>query len=74
MVFNAAKMTISFINGPQIDLYMDISDWLAQQLVVVVEGFEYFKSDQLYEAIKNLRMTMPGILYQLDTNGGVLVP
>ena len=73
-MFSAKTLTCFFTNGPQMALSMDTHSHMDQEVMVKVEDFENFRSDQMDKSINKLCMSIPGIPDQVDPNGAVLVP
>ena len=82
MAFSAGQLNNFFLNGPQMGLTPIIRARLQQEGLVTVEDFTDFKEDQLSQAYKNMRTSIPGVAgipavqAQMDTNnpGVILVP
>ena len=74
MAFTNAQVTNFFENGPQLGLTAVQRARLAQEGLTTIEDFEDFKSDQLENAIKNLRTAIAGVPAVVDAAGAVLVP
>ena len=71
--FTNIQNTSFFTNGPQMGLTVNERQRLATQGLVTVDDFIDFKEDQLEQALKNLRITIPGVPAQIDAAGAVLV-
>ena len=72
--FTQAQLTAFFTNAPQMALSVAQRDRLAQEGLILVEDFVDFKDDQLDQAAKNMRTSIPGFpTTQPDANGVVLV-
>ena len=71
--FTQAQLTAFFTNVPQMALSVEQRDRLAQEGLILVDDFVDFKDDQLDQAAKNMRTSIPGRPAQLDANGVVLV-
>ena len=77
MPFTAVQNTNFFENAPQMALSVPLRVRLAQEGLLTFEDFADFKDDQLQQAFKNLRTSIPGIAAvaeQRDANGNVIVP
>ena len=61
MPFTAAQNTAFFTNGPQMALSDAARQRLALEGLTTVEDFDDFKKDQINEALKNMRVAIPGI-------------
>ena len=61
MVFTAAQLDNFFLNGPQMGLTPAVRTRLAQEGLVTIDDFQDFKEDQLLQAYKNMRTTIPGV-------------
>lgn len=72
--FNNAQNDNFFNNGPQMGLTANARNRLAAEGLVRVEDFEDFKEEQLEDAIKNLRIAIPGVAAVLDAAGNVVAP
>ena len=80
MPFTAGQNTVFFTNGPQMALSNAARQRLALEGLTVVEDFEDFKKEQINEALKNMRVAIPGIpgipgaAALLNPDGSVQVP
>ena len=72
MVFNTHQLTAFFQNAPQMALSDIQRNRLAQEGLVTIDDFADFKSDQLSDAFKNMRTSIPGVPAVLDANGDVI--
>ena len=77
--FNANQHDAFFLNGPQMSLTPAVRFRLAQEGLTIVDDFSDFKEDQLDQAFKNMRTSIPavaGIPAILDANNAnaVLIP
>ena len=77
--FNANQHDSFFLNGPQMSLTPAVRFRLAQEGLTIVDDFADFKEDQLDQAFKNMRTSIPavaGIPAILDANNAnaVLIP
>ena len=61
VAFNAQQLTNFFTNAPQMALTDGVRTRLAQEGLTLVSDFTDFKSDQLGDAYKNMRTSIPGI-------------
>ena len=74
MAFTAPTHTAFFQNAPQMALNAAQRTRLAHEGLVVVEDFSDFQSDQLDQAFKNMRASIPGVPEVLDAHNNVVVP
>ena len=72
--FTNAQTTAFFENGPQMALSPVACQRLAQEGLTTVDDFADFKEEQLDDAIKNLRVSIPGVAAVLDGAGNVVTP
>ena len=61
MIFSAVLLNLLFTNGPQMALSVVARDRLGNEGLESIEDFADFKDDQLYQAIKNMRTSIPGV-------------
>ena len=61
MVFNASQNTVFSTNDPHMNLPPAICLRLQQEGLTVVEDFADFKEEELEQAYKNMRTSIPGI-------------
>ena len=76
VVFNLIQNTAFFTNGPQMNLTPEVRARLAQEGLATVNDLSDFKEEQLEQAYKNMRTSIPGspaIPAQLDGQGNILV-
>ena len=74
MVFTAAELNFLFSKGHQMALSNDTCDWLYQEVMVTVYGFEYFNSNQFEKSINNPYISIPVLPSQLDLDWVILSP
>ena len=74
MVFSALKLTLFVTNGPHLALSVSACDRLGQEGFESIEDFSNFKDDQLYQAIKNTRISIPSVAAVLGAQDIVVVP
>ena len=75
--FNANQLDAFFLNGPQMDLPVPVRVRLSQEGQTTIDDFADFKKDQLDQAFKNMRTSIPaipGVPAILDANNQVQVP
>lgn len=75
--FNANQHDAFFLNGPQMSLTPAVRFRLAQEGLTIVDDFSDFKEDQLDQAFKNMRTSIPavaGIPAILDANNVIVIP
>ena len=72
MVFNTQQLTAFFQNAPQMALSDTQRNRLAQEGLVTINDFADFKADQLSDAFKNMRTSIPGVPAVLDANGDIV--
>ena len=73
-VWTNATTTAFFENGPQMNLTAVQRTRLAAEGLTQVADFADFKADQIDDAIKNLRVSIPGIPAVVDGGGNVTTP
>ena len=76
MPLAALQLTQFFISGVQMDLSAAMRNALAAQVLTTLDDFSDFRKEELEQAIKNMRTTIPGvpaIPAVLANNGNVLV-
>ena len=61
VAFSVQQLTAFFTNGPQMALSGPVRTRLAQEGLETVDDFADFQSDQLGDAYKNMRTSIPGI-------------
>jgi hypothetical protein len=61
VAFTALQLTNFFTNGPQMSLTAAVRLRLSQEGLTIVDDFADFKEDQLLDAFKNMRTSIPGI-------------
>ena len=66
--FTNAQLDSFFINGPQMSLSAPVRDRLALEGLASIDDFDDFKADQLSQAFKNMRTSIPGV------NGTAFIP
>jgi hypothetical protein len=77
VVFNANQLDSFFQNGPQMSLTVPVRVRLAQEGLTSITDFADFKEDQLTDAFKNMRTSIPGtamIPAHLGPDNAVLIP
>ena len=74
MVSSTVQLTLFFTNGPQVELSVVARDCLGQEGFESIKDFANFKDDQLYQAIKNMRTSIPGVASVLGALDIVMVP
>jgi hypothetical protein len=75
--FSAAQLDSFFTNGPQMALSPAVRARLASEGLESINDFDDFKEDQLNQAFKNMRTTIPsvpGILEVRDAEGNITTP
>ena len=62
MVFNNAQLTSFFTAGGQMALPVNVRARLSSEGLTEIDDFEDFKDDQLKDAFKNMRTSIPGLV------------
>ena len=72
--FTANQLTAFFHNGPQMNLSPTERSRFQEQGLTTVDDFAHFKELQLDEALKNMRVNIPGIPAVTAADGTILTP
>ena len=72
--FNNNQLNAFFENGPQMGLQPNERARLANEGLATVDDFVDFKEDQLTQALKNMRTSIPGVDAVVDAAGNVVNP
>jgi hypothetical protein len=76
VAFTNIQLTNFFTNGPQMSLTAAVRLRLSQEGLTTVDDFTDFKEDQLLDAFKNMRTSIPGVAAipaVLDADNNVVV-
>ena len=74
MVFTGAQLTAFFENNPQMALNPTQRQRLADEGLALVSDFQDFKEDELEQAYKNMRISIPGVAATTDATGNIIAP
>ena len=74
MVFTGAQLTAFFENNPQMALNPTQRQRLADEGLALVSDFQDFKEDELEQAYKNMRISIPGVAAITDATGNIIAP
>ena len=74
MAFSALLLTSFSTNGPQMALSVVSHDFIGQEVLEYIKDFSDFKDEKLYQAIKNMRTSIPGVAAVIGARNIVVVP